>query len=383
MRILHTADWHLGRSLHGQPFLPEQEWLLTGAFLDLLRDTRPDLLLLAGDVYDRASPPAAAVELLGAVLDAVVRGLGIPTLLIAGNHDDARRLGFAAPLLGPAGLHIAGTAQGRAFRFADAHGPVQVLAADYASPEQLAGHFPEEGIADHEAGFAAVMRHLRGLRDPAARAVVVAHGFVQGGLESESERLLQVGGSGAVSAAHLEGFDYVALGHLHRPQAMAEGRIRYAGSPLAYSFSEAGQQKSATLLEIDAAGGVTAEEIPLPARRPLRLVTGSLAEILAESGAGAAAGAPGREDWLQVMLTDRPFDAMARLREAFPNVLDLRFLGRAESRAGLAAARGGGGGRHSPLETLDAFWQAVRGAPLPGEARPPALAAIGQAGEEG
>ncbi|WP_419895834.1 exonuclease SbcCD subunit D [Roseomonas sp. USHLN139] len=374
MRILHTADWHLGRSLHGQPFLPEQEWLLTGPFLEMLRQTRPDLLLLAGDVYDRASPPAAAVELLGAVLDEIVRGLGIPVALIAGNHDDARRLGFAAPLLGAAGLHIAGSAQGRLIRFEDRHGPLQILAADYASPEQLAGHFPEAGITDHEAGFAAVMGHLRGLRDPSARAIVMAHGFVQGGLESDSERLLQVGGSGAVSAAHLEGFDYVALGHLHRPQSMAGGRIRYSGSPLAYSFSEAGQQKSATLLEIDATGAVTLTEVPLPARRPLRLASGSLAEIL------ASAGGPGREDWLQVTLTDRPFDAMARLREVFPNVLDLRFQSRA-----LAAATPltRAGARHGPLEVLDAFWQAVRGEALPPAARPPAIAAITGLGEEG
>ncbi|WP_159995529.1 exonuclease SbcCD subunit D [Roseomonas sp. 18066] len=374
MRILHTADWHLGRSLHGQPFLPEQEWLLAGPFLDMLRDTRPDLLLLAGDVYDRANPPAAAVELLGTVLDAIIRGLGIPVALIAGNHDEARRLGFAAPLLAPAGLHIAGTGQGRAFRFEDRHGPLQLLAADYASPEQLAGHFPEAGITDHEAGFAAVMGHLRGLRDPAARAIVMAHGFVQGGLESDSERLLQVGGSGAVSAAHLAGFDYVALGHLHRPQAMEGGRIRYSGSPLAYSFSEAGQQKSATLLEIDATGAVTLEEIPLPARHPLRLVTGTLAEVL------ATAEAPGREDWLQVTLTDRPFDAMARLREAFPNVLDLRFQSRAVA-ASSPLTRAGA--RHSPLAVLDAFWLAVRGEALPDAARPPAIAAIAGVGEEG
>ncbi|MDQ1081378.1 exonuclease SbcCD subunit D [Pseudoroseomonas cervicalis] len=371
MRILHTADWHLGRALHGQPFLPEQEWLLTGAFLDAVREARPDLLVIAGDLYDRAVPPAAAVELLGEVLRAVIQGLGVPVLLIAGNHDDARRLGFAAPLLGPAGLHIAGCARGRSFLFQDRHGPVRVLAADYGAPAHLAELFgPDANILDHEAGFAASMAHLRAQLRPGERSLVVAHAFVQGGEESESERLLQVGGSGAVSAAHLAGFHYVALGHLHRPQAMAGGRIRYAGSPLGYSFSEAGQQKSLTLVELDAAGGVRTEALPLPARRPLRLVQGTLEQVL------DAAEGPGREDWLQVWLADRPFDAMARLRERYPNVLDLRFAA-APAQPGLALPRAAA--RAAPLETLEAFWQAVRGEALPQAARADAQAAIAAA----
>ncbi|MCQ4162038.1 exonuclease SbcCD subunit D [Roseomonas sp. GC11] len=375
MRILHTADWHLGRALHGQPFLPEQEWLLTGPFLDLLRDTRPDLLVVAGDVYDRAVPPAAAVELLGDVLGRIIRGLGIPVVLIAGNHDDARRLGFAAPLLHSAGLHIADSATGRAFPFEDAHGPVQILAADYGPPAYLAELFAiPEGLPDHEAAFAALAANLRGQCDPAARQVLVAHAFVQGGLESESERLLQVGGSGAVSAAHLAGFHYVALGHLHRPQEMAEGRVRYSGSPLGYSFSEAGQGKSVTLVEIDAAGAVRTEALPLPARHPLRIVRGALEEVL------AAAEGPGREDWLQVLLTDRPFDAMARLRERYPHVLDLRFVA-PEARAAAPLPRLAA--RAAPLETLGAFWQAVRGEALPEAARAEASAAIAAALAEG
>lgn len=228
MRLLHTADWHLGRALCGQSFQSEQERLLTTALIDILRDTRQDAVLLAGDVYDRALPPADSVELLDNVLQRIVRGLGIPVVIIAGNHDDERRLAFGARLLGAAGLHICDSAMGWVFAFEDAHGHVSILAAGYGTPALLAGLFgTEAGITTHDAGFAVVAAYLRGLAPPGARSVVVAHAFIQGGLTSESERMLQVGGSGAVSAAHLNGFRYTALGHLHRRQSMPDGHITY------------------------------------------------------------------------------------------------------------------------------------------------------------
>jgi exonuclease SbcD len=369
MRLLHTADWHLGRSLCGQPFPTEQEWFLTGQFLDIVRDTRPDAILVAGDVYDRAIPPADAVELLDDVLQRVVRGLGVPVVMIAGNHDDPRRLSFASSLLREAGLYIADSAMGEAFTFADAHGQVAILAAGYGTPALLAELFgAEAGISDHDAGFAAVTRHLRTLVPDRSRSIVVAHAFIQGGLTSDSERLLQVGGSGAVSANHLDGFHYTALGHLHRRQAMAEGRIAYSGSPLAYSFSEAGGTKSVSLVELAADGSVTSEEIALSARHPLRVARGTLAEVL------AAADAPGREDWLQVILSDRQYGAMASLRERYPSVLDLRFEAPVGTTTGSAAATA----RIAvdPLDTLNAFWAAIGAGALTTEEREAATRAI-------
>ncbi len=341
-----------------------------------MRDARPDLIVIAGDIYDRAVPPADSVELLGEILDRVVNGLGVRVVLIAGNHDDRARLSFAAPLLRRSGLHIADSPTGTAFRFHDAHGPVHVLAADYGSPALIASLLGEtapgeEAAADHDAAFAAVMGQLRGLLPRGERSVVVAHGFVQGGLASESERLLQVGGSGAVSAAHLDGFDYVALGHLHRPQDFDGGRIRYAGSPLAYSFSET-HPKSMTLVELDAAGLARVEDIPLPARARLLTVRGTLAEVL-----DAVTLLP--DDWLRVILTERPFDALARLRERHPMVLDLRFetpsQGAPTAPAGRPTAR-------DPLDAMAAFWRAVRGEELPEAARPDLLAAIAAAADE-
>ena len=372
MRILHTADWHLGRSLCGHSLQAEQEWLLTGPFHDLVRDARPDLLVIAGDIYDRAIPPGDAVELLGEVLHEVVRGLGVHTVVIAGNHDDQRRLAFAAPLLREAGLFIADSPTGAVLTLADQHGPVHILAADYASPALVAELLAEDPlIVDHESAFAGVMGQLRGRVPSSERSVVVAHAFVQGGAACDSERLLQVGGTGAVSAAHLAGFDYVALGHLHRPQDLDGGRIRYAGSPLPYSFSEAGQTKMMTLVELDAAGRARIEHIALPIRSPLRTVRGTLEELTSVLPSL-------RGEWLQVVLTDRPFDAIARLRERHPMVLDLRFE---------AATSGPDGARppahrtaaRDPLEAVAAFWQATRGSALPEAATPDMRAAIAAA----
>jgi DNA repair protein SbcD/Mre11 len=375
LRLLHTADWHLGRSLAGASFLEDQAHLLLGQFLDILRDTRPDALLIAGDVFDRAVPPVEAVELLDAILGEAVLGLGIPTVLIPGNHDATERLAFGARLMRQGGLHIANSALGAPIRFHDAHGEVWVLPSGYASPLLLAQLLADDSVACHDSGFAVVCRRLRQSCPAGARMVMLAHAFLADGQESESERLLSVGGAKAVSPARFEGFHYVALGHLHRPQTLAGGRIRYAGSPLAYSFSEAGHAKSVTLVELDAAGGAHAEEIPLTPKRALRRLEGTLEEVLAGDTA------QGCEDYLHVRLTDpNPvWDPMTRLREAFPNVLELAFARHEmldDDAAGPAAAACRAA---DPLDLLDAFYVEMRRQPLPDAGRAVALEAIAAA----
>jgi exonuclease SbcD len=249
MRFLHTADWHLGRTLGGFSLREEQAHMLGVEFPRLVRETRPDAVLLAGDVFDRAVPPAEAVELLDDILHRVVVDLGVPVVMIPGNHDDPRRLAFGARMLAAAGLHIGDSPLGRVIRLADAHGEVAIVAAGYASPLALAQQAAGADFADHDAAFAWLAPQLQTLCTtrcttlctPTRRRVLVAHAFVAGGTESESERQISVGGTGQIAAHRVAGFDYVALGHLHRPQALAGGRIRYSGSPLAYSSSEAGQ----------------------------------------------------------------------------------------------------------------------------------------------
>ena len=329
MRFLHSADWHLGRVHHGVSLLEDQAHLLR-EFIRLAADLRPDAILLAGDIYDRSVPPAEAVRLLDLVLTELVQGLRIPVVMIAGNHDGPDRLAFGASLLGGAGLSVRGVvdAQAQAVVLHDAHGAVAIHALPYAEPAvvraALGGTLRSDDdsaapvIDSHQAALAAQLRAARAAHPAGARSVVVAHAFVLGGSESESERPLSVGGSGAVSAALFDGFDYVALGHLHRPQQVGEARIQYSGSLLKYSFSEADHSKSVNLVELDANGACTVERIALTPRRDLRILSGSLDEILA-----AAENDPGRDDYVLARLTDTGalLDAMGKLRTAYPNAL--------------------------------------------------------------
>ena len=161
MRFLHTADWHLGRTLGGAPFLPEQEWLLCGAFLDMVRETRPDAVIIAGDIFDRAVPPTDAVRLLDDLLGRIIRGLGVPVVLIPGNHDDPARLSFGASLLRASGLHIADSALGVPFPLADAHGEVWIAPSGYASPPLLAQLLGDPALPDHDQGVSVLCQILQ------------------------------------------------------------------------------------------------------------------------------------------------------------------------------------------------------------------------------
>jgi exonuclease SbcD len=381
MRLLHTADWHLGRTLGGHSLHQDQEFILAGQFLAMVRDTRPDAVLIAGDIFDRAVPPADAVELLDEILHRLIIGLGVPVVLIPGNHDDARRLAFGARLLAGGGLHIADSPLGRAWEFHDAHGPVSIVATGYASPLLLAQKLPAEDqatspvvadqttprvVADHDTGMARLAPLLHALCPPGQRRILVAHAFVAGGSETESERGLSVGGTGQISAARFAGFHYVALGHLHRPQSLAEGRLRYSGSPLAYSTSEADQQKSVTLVELDAQGAIRTEELPLTPLHPLRILHGDFRSLLAASS----------EDYLALDLTDPlPIaEAQRRLAQNYPRIIGLRWV--AETLPISATSLPAAARAASPLAQFEAFHQAMRNAPLPAEARPVVIAAL-------
>lgn len=328
MRFLHSADWHLGRVYHGVSLLEDQAHVLQ-QFVRIAADTRPDAILLAGDIYDRSVPPAEAVRLLDLVLSELILELKIPVVMIAGNHDGPDRIAFGSSLLQRAGLTVRGPVEPDAgpLVLRDEHGAVAIHALPYAEPAQVRHACGDDTVDSHAAALAAQLAAARARQPAGARAVVVAHAFVLGGAESESERPLAVGGSGAVGAAAFEGFDYVALGHLHRPQAVGAGagpetwrdaRIHYAGSLLKYSFSEADHAKSVNLVELDAAGRCAVERIPLVPRRDLRIVEGELDALIS-----AAAADPGRDDYLLARLTDRGalLDAMGRLRAAYPNAL--------------------------------------------------------------
>ncbi|MFE1337314.1 exonuclease SbcCD subunit D [Streptomyces sp. NPDC058733] len=323
MRLLHTSDWHLGRAFHRVNMLGAQAEFV-GHLVTTVREHGVDAVVVSGDVYDRAVPPLAAVELFDDALHRLA-DLGVPTVMISGNHDSARRLGVGAGLIDRAGIHLrtdpAGCATPVVLR--DAYGDVAFYGLPYLEPALVRDTFGVDK-AGHEAVLAAAMDRVRAdlaTRAPGTRSVVLAHAFVTGGQGSDSERDITVGGVAAVPAAVFDGVDYVALGHLHGCQTITE-RVRYSGSPLAYSFSEADHRKSMWLVDLGEDGTLTAERLDCPVPRPLARLRGTLEELLADP-----ALARYEESWVEATLTDavRPADPMARLSERFPHTLSLVF----------------------------------------------------------
>ncbi|GAA3934840.1 exonuclease SbcCD subunit D [Streptomyces gulbargensis] len=324
MRFLHTSDWHLGRSFHRVGLLDAQ-----AAFLDHLVATvharEVDAVLVAGDVYDRAVPPLPAVALFDSALHRLAEA-GVPTVMISGNHDSARRLGVGARLIERAGIHLrtdpAGIGSPVVLR--DAHGDVALYGLPYLEPALVRAALGAERTG-HEAVLTAAMDRVRADlagRPAGTRSIVLAHAFVAGGAASDSERDITVGGVSAVPAAVFDGVDYVALGHLHGSQTLTP-RVRYSGSPLAYSFSEADHRKTMWLIDLGADGAVeAAERVDCPVPRPLARLRGRLEDLLAD-----AALARHEDSWVEATLTDpvRPAEPMARLTARFPHTLNLVF----------------------------------------------------------
>ncbi|MEV6511306.1 exonuclease SbcCD subunit D [Streptomyces sp. NPDC051642] len=323
MRLLHTSDWHLGRAFHRVNMLGAQADFVSH-LVTTVRERDVDAVVVSGDVYDRAVPPLAAVELFDDTLHRLA-DLGVPTVMISGNHDSARRLGVGAGLIDRAGIHLRTepSACGTPVVIPDAFGDVAFYGLPYLEPALVKAEFGVEK-AGHEAVLAAAMDRVRADladRAPGTRSVVLAHAFVTGGEVSDSERDITVGGVAAVPAGVFDGVDYVALGHLHGSQTIT-GRVRYSGSPLPYSFSEADHRKSMWLVDLDADGTVTAERLDCPVPRELARIRGALEELLHDPDL-----ARHEEAWVEATLTDpvRPDDPMARLAERFPHTLSLVF----------------------------------------------------------
>jgi len=329
MRLLHTSDWHLGRSFHREDLLVAQ-----AQFVDFLVETvvaeGVDAVLVSGDVYDRALPSIDAVALCNDALGRLMR-TGTRVVLISGNHDSARRLGFGAELIDAAGVHLR-TDPRRVdepvlLAQPDGSGKVAVYTIPYLEPDAVRAELLDAAseARGHEAVLDAAMTRIRAdlAGRPGTRSVVLAHAFVAGGVASESERDISVGGVSVVPAGCFHGVDYTALGHLHGAQALTE-TVRYSGSPIAYSFSEEHHRKVVLLVDLPSLAGspVTVQALPTPVHRPIARVRSTLDDLLT-----AQRWAPYSEHYLQVTLTDaeRPRDAMARLRTRFPQTLVLVF----------------------------------------------------------
>lgn len=357
MRILHTSDWHVGRTFHGQDLLADQEFVLS-ALADLVTAHQVDVVIIAGDLYDRAVPSAEAVQVATRSLRRL-REAGAVIVASSGNHDSAPRLGAFADFLAAGGLHLRTSVAGLSepVMLADAHGPIAIYALPYLEPELARTALGIAGRPGHQAVMSAAMDLVRAdlaSRAPGTRSVVAAHAFVVGGWPGGSERSIAVGGVESVTAEVFDDIDYVALGHLHGAQKIGE-RLRYSGSPLPYSFTEAGHHKGAWLVDLGADGSFVDQWLELPVVRPLSIVTGTLAEVL-------LGYLELSEHYLSVVLTDavRPLEPMRRLRERYPWALTVSWepVGQIASRV----AGGPAAGTASDVDVLADFLLDCRGA---------------------
>lgn len=337
MRILHTSDWHLGRSFHREGMLAHQG-VYVDHLLDVVATEAVDLVVVAGDVYDRALPQVDAVRLADETF-ARLAASRARVVVTSGNHDSAQRLGFGSRLIDAAGVFIRTdpSTVGRPVLLEDEHGPVAVHGLPYLDPDAVREPWGL-GVRSHEAALTEAMRRVRddlADRSPATRSVVLAHAFVAGAEPSDSERDISVGGVSRVPTSVFDGISYTALGHLHGPHVLGEA-IRYSGSPLAYSFSEADQRKGSWLVDLGPRGVTATTFVEAPVPRPLARIRGDLESLLVDPALAAHETA-----WVQATLTDpgRPPQAMDRLRRRFPHTLVLGFESAVPAIGALPAAR--------------------------------------------
>ncbi len=325
MLILHTSDWHLGRSFHGAGTLAAQRMFIDN-LEKTVRENQVDVVLVAGDVYDRALPGVDVVALFDEALDRL-RGAGAEVVISSGNHDSATRLGFGGRILERGGVHLRTRTEdiGRPVTFAlGAGAELAVYGIPYLEPRVVAGALSAEPTHSSVTGAAVrlIQEDLRRRRSSGTvHSVVMAHTFASGGISSDSERELAQGGLGAVPLDLFDAFDYTALGHLHGQQKLSP-TVRYSGSPLAYSFSEAHQTKGAWLVEITPAGLGQVEPVQWPAPKALAVLKGRIEDLLNDESLADAEHA-----YCSITLTDaeRPPRAMERLRARFPDTLVLAF----------------------------------------------------------
>jgi len=332
MKIFHMGDWHIGKSVNGFYMTEDQEFIMEQLYEEI-REEKPDVLLVAGDLYDRSVPPVQAIELLNKVLGKIIVELKTPVIALAGNHDSNERINFGAELLKASGLYISGTLKKviQKITIKDESGPVNFYPIPYADPPIVRDLFEDEGIKNHDGAMKKIVDSIINILDKTQRNVAIAHGYVTFMKneeevaveleESESEKPLSIGGTALINAAYFDAFNYTALGHLHGPQKVGTNKMRYSGSPLKYSFSETKQKKGITIVNLNAKGEVDIIFHEFKPRRDFRIIKGELKELMDEK----VSRLENREDYIKVVLTDKGelLDPMAKLRSVYPNVMEL------------------------------------------------------------
>jgi DNA repair protein SbcD/Mre11 len=318
MKFIHTADWHLGKLVHGI-YMTEQQRQVLNQFVDLVEDEKPDAVVIAGDLYDRSVPPTEAVELLDEILYRINVELKTPVVAISGNHDSAERLSFGTSWYRQSRLFLKG-------KLTNDFTPVNIEGVNfhlipYAEPGVVRQLLQNDSIHSHHDAMKALVGEIERNMDPSEPHVFVGHAFVLGGKTSDSERTLSVGGSGCVGSELFDPFHYTALGHLHSPDAIKHDKVKYSGSLLKYSFSEAKQRKAVSIVEIDSNGCVSLEEKTLTPKQDMREIEGHLEELLDPQFFQEQK----TDDFLKVILHDQGslIDPINKLRQVYPNVLHL------------------------------------------------------------
>ncbi|BCG58101.1 exonuclease SbcCD subunit D [Paenibacillus sp. URB8-2] len=365
MKIFHTADWHLGKLVQGIYMTEDQQYILEQFIMDIETE-QPDVIIIAGDLYDRAVPPTEAVQLLDKVLETIILQLKIPVLAVAGNHDSPSRLDFGSSIMKASGLHIAGelTNPMESVVLSDENGEVHFHLIPYAEPGKVRFLLGDESIRTHNDAMQKITDNIKRTMDPSARHIFVGHAFVTpGGVAqdntSDSERPLSIGGAEHVSSEYFNGFHYTALGHLHQAHYVGNETVRYAGSPLKYSISEETHNKGYLIVHLDEHGNTTIEKRLLTPRRDMRTVEGLIADIERHAI---------NEDFVFVRLLDEVLvsSPMERVRSVYPNAMHVE---RKMTISGLIRESQAVDGRAKMdgLSLFKAFYQDVKGTELSSE----------------
>lgn len=362
MRFLHISDLHIGKRLHEFSLAEEQRYMLERV-LDIVDERRPNAVLISGDVYDKSIPSTDAVGIFDDFLVALC-DRGVETFVIAGNHDSAERLSFGSRIMASSGIHICGSYNGQTvpITVTDGDEECDIYMLPFVRPASVRRFFECE-IESYTDAIAAVIGRMN--VDPKRRNILLAHQMVVGAECSGSEDI-SVGGVDGVSASVFADFDYVALGHIHRAQRCGSERVRYCGSPMKYSLSEASDTKAAVLLTLSGSGELTTEQIPIPPLHDMHRLCGSYDELMSRE---FYEGTSYREDYVGITLTDEDdvTDAMARLRTVYHRLLTINY-DNARTRGGSTVADGATSRSASPIELFAEFYELRNGKALSADA---------------
>ena len=361
MKFVHISDLHLGKRIYDFSMLDDQKHIL-GEILKVIDSEAPDAVLIAGDVYDKSIPSIEAVELLDDFLYEL-SGRDLQVFLISGNHDSPERLAFASRLISPTGIHLSPVYSGAVepVVLTDGSGPVDIYLLPFVKPAHVRRLFPDAKIESYNDALRTAVEALH--IDRSRRNVLVTHQFITGAARSDSEEI-SVGGTDNVDASVFDGFDYVALGHIHGPQNIGSERIRYCGTPLKYSFSEVSHEKSVTVVDMDKDGDLAVRTVPLRPLHDMREIEGTYEELTYRP----AYEGTNTDDYLHITLTDEEDvpDAIGKLRLIYPNLMCLDYNNSRTRAAGMLSDIADVE-RRSPLDLFGEFYEQQNGRPMSDE----------------